>query len=48
MVKSNTIECISCHKRYKTLTNEKICYYCYLNKYKSVPTTGIYAVGKVK
>lgn len=42
-----TSECIDCGKRFKVLEKE-LCYFCYKDKYGSVPLTGCYKIEKVK
>ena len=39
---SRTSACSKCGKRYKTLTNEGLCYGCHINKYGDTPKTGQY------
>lgn len=35
-------QCNHCKRRFKTLTDNNLCYYCYINKYGTIPTTGQY------
>lgn len=48
MVNLNTSECVQCHKRYKVLTQESLCYFCHLYKYHEPPKTGAYKIDKIK
>jgi hypothetical protein len=41
-----TEECKDCGKRFKVLTEEGICFYCYRKKHKKPPTKGCYDPGK--
>jgi hypothetical protein len=41
-------QCNCCHKRYKVLTPEGLCYFCFKNKYGIVPTKGCYEEGKIQ
>ena len=45
---TNKLTCKSCNRNYKVLTEEGICWFCYHNKYRTVPTTGVYRQGKDK
>ena len=45
-VKMIKIPCKNCHRNFKVLTPEGICWACYLNKYKEPPKTGAYKEGK--
>lgn len=37
--------CPNCKKRFKILEKE-LCYYCYIEKYKQPPSTGLYKIEK--
>jgi hypothetical protein len=39
-------KCKKCNQGYKTLTEDNLCYYCFVKKHGSVPKTGLYARGK--
>lgn len=40
-----TSECDKCERRFETL-EKGLCYYCYIDVYKSIPTTGVYKMEK--
>ena len=39
-------KCNKCNQGFRTLTDEKLCYYCYFYKHKTPPKTGVYKEGK--
>lgn len=38
-------ECKKCHKHYRTLTEEELCYFCHYDKYGSIPTAKPFNAG---
>jgi methionyl-tRNA synthetase len=45
---SKTSPCIKCNKRFKILTEEGLCYFCYKDKHGVPPTQGAYKQEKNK
>lgn len=41
-------QCKICKRRFKTLTEDNLCYFCHLEKYNKVPTKGVYSQEKEK
>ena len=39
-------KCIDCKKGYKTICDDGRCYYCFVEKWKKVPETGLYRIEK--
>lgn len=45
---SKTQQCEDCKKRYKVLTPEGLCYFCYKKKHGVIPTAGCYKIEKAE
>ena len=43
-----TQKCIDCKKNFNILCDDGRCWFCYKFKWKKLPDTGCYAVGKEK
>ena len=45
---NKTSECKGCGRKYRTLTEEELCYACHVYKYDEPPKTGAYKQDKDK